>query len=277
MVSSNVAHVIFLTNDTSFSKSLAKSLPDRVFYSILLGDAQPESAKRFVLKHITDELDELDSDSSAKALELEESIQALGGRLTDLESLARRIKAGESPKEAVQEIIETSANEILKLYFLEGSHKKRNWSPAQAWLLVKMLASNEQVPFNQVVVHDLFRLNEEPIQDLEQAEMISVVAQGGRPYGIRPGRPVFQEAFKRLLEDKVLAAKMELHSFKTLIKGETAIIEKMEKELEMLATLPKQPKGRVEFLLVKVGIAQKKVEDYEKSIEALKKVLKTEY
>lgn len=275
MVSSNVAHVIFLTNDTSFSKSLAKSLPDRVFRSILLGDAQPESAKRFVLKHITDELD---SQLSEKALELEESIQALGGRLTDLESLARRIKAGESPKEAVQEIIETSANEILKLYFLEeGSRKKRNWSLAQAWYLVKMLAIDEQLPFNQVVVHDLFRLDEEPIQGLEQAEMISVVAQNGRPYGIRPGRPVFQEAFKRLLEDKVLAAKMEVHSFKTLIKGETKIIEKAEKELEMLATLPKQPKGRVEFLLVKVGIAQKKVEDYEKSIQALKKVLKTEY
>lgn len=275
MVSSNVAHVIFLTNDSSFSKSLEKSLPDRVFRSILLGDAQPESAKRFVLKHINDDPD---SDSSVKAVELEESIQALGGRLTDLESLARRIKAGESPKEAVQEIIETSTNEILKLYFLEeGSRKKRNWSPAQAWYLVKMLASNEQLPFNQAVVHDLFRLDEEPIQGLEQAAMISVVIHNGRPYGIRPGRPVFQEAFKRLLEDKVLAAKMEVHSFKTLIKGETEIIEKAEKELEMLATLPKQPKGRVQFLLAKVGIAQKKVEDYEKSIEVLKKVLKVEY
>lgn len=275
MVSSNVAHVIFLTNDTSFSKSLAKSLPDRVFRSILLGDAQPESAKRFVLKHITDELD---GESSEKALELEESIQALGGRLTDLESLARRIKTGESPKRAVQEIIETSANEILKLYFLEeGSRKKRNWSSAQAWYLVKTLASDGQLPFNQVVIHDLFRLDEEPIQALEQAEMISVVTRDGRPYGIRPGRPVFQEAFKRLLEDKVLTAKMDLHSFKTLVRGETKIIEKAEKELEMLATLPKQPKGRVEFLLMKVGVAQKKIEDYEKSVEALKKVLKTDY
>lgn len=276
MVSSNAAHVIFLTNDTSFSKSLSKSLPDRVFRSIHLGDAKPESAKRFVLKHITD--DELDNDSSEKALELEESIEALGGRLTDLESLARRIKTGESPKKAVQEIIETSASEILKLYFLEdGSRKKRNWGPAQAWYLVKALASDEQMPYNQVVVHDLFRLDEEPIQNLEQAAMITVVMQNGRPFGIRPGRPVFREAFKRLLQDKVFAAKMDLYSFKTLIKGETAVIEKAEKELEMIARLPKQPKGRVEFLLVKVGIAQKKIEDYTKSIEGLKKVLKTEY
>lgn len=276
MVSSNVAHVIFLTNDTSFSKSLSKSLPDRVLRSIHLGDAKPESAKRFVLKHITD--DELDSESAEKALELEESIEALGGRLTDLEALARRIKTGESPKDAVQEIIETSASEILKLYFLDdGSRKKRNWGPAQAWYLVRTLASDDQLPYNQVVVNDLFRLDEEPIQNLEQAAMITVVTQNGRPFGIRPGRPVFQEAFKRLLKDKVLTAKMDLYSFKTLIKGETAVIEKAEKELEMIARLPKQPKTRVEFLLTKVGIAQKKIEDYTKSIEGLKKILKTEY
>lgn len=127
------------------------------------------------------------------------------------------------------------------------------------------------------MVHDLFRLDEDPIQNLEQAAMITVFTQNGRPFGIRPGRPVFQEAFKRLLQDKVLAAKMDLHSFKTLIKGETVVIEKAEKELEMIARLPKQPKGRVEFLLGKVGIAQKKIEDYTKSIEGLKKVLKTEY
>src|SRR4051812_35270051 len=49
LVSANVAHVIFLTNDSSFSKQLAKSLPDRVFRQILLGDASPEAAKRYVL------------------------------------------------------------------------------------------------------------------------------------------------------------------------------------------------------------------------------------
>lgn len=244
-----------------------------MFRSILLGDARPESAKRFVLKHINDELD------GGKSLaELDDSIQALGGRLTDLESLARRIKTGESPKKAVQEIIETSASEILKLYFLDEGHmKKRNWSPAQAWYLVKNLADHEQLPFNQVVIHDLFRLDEEPIQNLEQAEMITIVTQNGRPYGIKPGRPVFQEAFKRLLSDKVLAAKMDLHSFKALIKGETEIIEKAEKELEMLTAMPKQPKGRGEYLLEKISVSQKKVEECEKSIVALKAILKTEY
>lgn len=278
LVSANVAHVIFLTNDTSFSKSLAKSLPDRVFRSILLGDAQPESAKRFVLKHISDSLSGTSNEKSLS--ELDDSIQALGGRLTDLESLARRIKTGESPNKAVQEIIETSASEILKLYFLEDNHrKKRHWTSVQAWYLVKALASAEQLPFNQAVVHDLFKFDEDALQNLEQAEMIQIVTYKGRPYSIRPGRPVYREAFKRLLEDKVLADKMDLQSFKALVKVETEVIETAEKELAVLAMVPgdKQLKARMEYLMGKVNGAHKKVVECENAIAELKKTLKTEY
>ena len=39
LTTSNVAHVIFLTNDLSYSKSLSKALPDRVFRQIALGDS----------------------------------------------------------------------------------------------------------------------------------------------------------------------------------------------------------------------------------------------
>jgi hypothetical protein len=40
LTTSNVAHVIFLTNDISYSKSLSKALPDRVFRQIALGDSK---------------------------------------------------------------------------------------------------------------------------------------------------------------------------------------------------------------------------------------------
>ena len=109
LTTANIAHVIFLTNNVSFSKSLSKALPDRVFRQISLGDCTPEVAKRFVVKH-------LDADAEDEALvgekpllpsqrrqdlnELDECIEVLGGRLTDLEFLARRIKTGETPKSA---------------------------------------------------------------------------------------------------------------------------------------------------------------------------------
>jgi len=52
LTTSNVAHVIFLTNDIAFSKSLSKALPDRVFRQIALGDCSPDVAKRYVINHL---------------------------------------------------------------------------------------------------------------------------------------------------------------------------------------------------------------------------------
>lgn len=58
LTTANIAHVIFLTNDVSFSKSLSKALPDRVFHQIALGDCSPEVAKRFVISHLDADADE---------------------------------------------------------------------------------------------------------------------------------------------------------------------------------------------------------------------------
>ena len=106
LTTTNTAHVIFLTTDVSFSKSLSKALPDRVFRQIVLGDCSPEVAKKFVIKHLDADAEEVASGEKTGLTpsqmrtdldELDGVIQILGGRLTDLEFLARRIKTGESP------------------------------------------------------------------------------------------------------------------------------------------------------------------------------------
>ena len=112
LTTGNIAHVIFLTNDVSFSKSLSKALPDRVFRQISLGDCSPEVAKRFVMNHLdayTEDAtagdDKLTTSQNRTDLdELDGSIKILGGRLTDLEFLARRIKTGETPKSTLLDI-----------------------------------------------------------------------------------------------------------------------------------------------------------------------------
>jgi hypothetical protein len=139
LTTSNVAHVIFLTNDISYSKSLSKALPDRVFRQIALGDITPEVAKKFVITH-------LDSDTEAPASnevtlttsqrrtdlnELDNCIETLGGRLTDLEFFARRLKTGQTPVRAVAEIIDQSASEILKMYLLTTDKTNPKWSTEQ--------------------------------------------------------------------------------------------------------------------------------------------------
>ncbi|KAA8893885.1 RNA12 protein-domain-containing protein [Sphaerosporella brunnea] len=278
LIASNVAHVIFLTNDIGFQKSLARSLPDRVFRTVFLGDAQPDSAKRYVLHNLDDYAGRITADEKLMK-ELDESIAALGGRLTDLEFLSRRIKAGEPPRHAVQEIIANSASEILKLYFLDGSEgSKRKWAPEQAWYLAKRLAAEDSLRYNEVLLHDFFKdAGEDCVQFLEQAEMISIVTHNGRPYAIKPGKPVYKAAFERLMKDKVLKAKMDMISLKAVIRRETAEIKKATEELNLLATCDKKSDRRVTYLVKKMEASQKKVEEAELQTLGLKKILSEEF
>lgn len=119
LTTANVAHVIFLTNDVSFSKSLSKALPDRVFRQISLGDCSPEVAKRFVVNHLNADAEEdsdgeksLPSQTRGDLDELNGCIDILGGRLTDLEFLARRIKTGETPQsKSIPQFLNQSINQ----------------------------------------------------------------------------------------------------------------------------------------------------------------------
>ncbi|KAK4691454.1 hypothetical protein P7C71_g5550, partial [Lecanoromycetidae sp. Uapishka_2] len=287
LTTANIAHVIFLTNDVSFSKSLSKALPDRVFRQIALGDCSPEVAKRFVINHLDadagdgggPEAKPKPSQMRQDLAELDDCISTLGGRLTDLEFLARRIKTGETPKKAIREIIEQSASEILKMYILDSSTRK--WTPEQAWLLVKSLATSQSLRYNEILLSDVFKSGgEDTLQALEQAEMITIVSSNGRPTSIKPGKPVYSAAFRQLTGDHVLKAKLDLAILSELIKIETSGIDKCESELNLLGNLPGAPKetrSRAQYLLGKLHASQDKIEKYEREGGALKKVLSQEY
>ncbi|KAK3056081.1 mitochondrial escape protein 2 [Extremus antarcticus] len=298
LTTSNVAHVIFLTNDISFTKSLSKALPDRVFRQITLADCSPEVAKRYVINHLDfdaepakrtrknengedEEVIELTPSQKRQDLsELDAVIGQLGGRLTDLEFLARRIKAGETPTKAVKEIIDQSASEILKMFLLSGA-EDRQYTSQQAWTLVKRLADNEMIPYNEAVMATPFGgESDKALSALEQAELITVQSVNGRPYSLKAGKPVYQGAFKQLVGDRVLAAKMDLALLGDLVSSESKTVDKCEQELHLLGELPKQPgevASRVQWLLGKIKGSQDKIEGYEKEQAELKKILTTEY
>ena len=316
IVTSNVAHVVFLTHDVSFSKSLSKALPDRVFRQIALGDCSPEVAKRYVIRHLDAGADTTAKDGEEKPLtpsqkrkdlrELDGCIDILGGRLTDLEFLARRIKAGETPRseffsmpnfgrlclsvcyaelilliEAVEEIISQSASEILKMYIFDPDQNSRPWSTIQAWHLIKALAKSDAIRYNETLLSDTFKsVGDSTLQSLEQAELISILSSNGRPYAIKPGKPVYSAAFQQLTQDKVLASRLDLAVLGELTKGENDSIAKCEEELKLLGSLPKQPSeltGRIQWLLQKVQASQVKVEGYERESAVLKTVLSRDF
>lgn len=290
-----MAHVIFLTNDVAFSKSLSKALPDRVFRHISLSDCSPDVAKRFVVSHLDSDVNDepAPADGSAKKLpsqnrkdldELDSCIELLGGRLTDLEFLARRIKAGESPNKAVSEIVDQSASEILKMYvFGSDDHEGKNWTAEQAWMLIKQLAENEgTLRYNEVLLDDNLKSGgENVLRALEQAELITIVAgPNGRPSAIGPGKPVYLSAFKRLAEDRVLQSRLDLAILTSFSKIENGTIEKCENELLLLSKLntrPAETTGRIQYLLTKMATSQHKVEQYEVKMKGLKKTLGEEF
>ncbi|TGO56225.1 hypothetical protein BOTNAR_0228g00130 [Botryotinia narcissicola] len=296
LTTSNIAHVIFLKNDISYSKSLSKALPDRVFRQIALGDITPQVAKKFVISHLEndpenpkDNTEKLSESQRREDLsELDECIEVLGGRLTDLEFLARRLKTGQTPKRAVAEIVEQSASEIMKMYLLSAEKGDRKWSVEQAWYLVNSLAENDTLRYNQVLLSDTFKSSltssasngENVLEALSAAELITIKTFKGRPQSIKAGKPVYQAAFKMLSEDRVLRSRLDLAVLTELTKIETKSIDKYENELVMLGTLPKQPHEvgpRIQYLLDKLAASQRKVEAWEKEMGSLKKVLMVEY
>ncbi|KAI0425029.1 RNA12 protein [Xylaria sp. FL1042] len=301
LVQSNVAHVIFLANDSSYTKVLSKSLPDRVFRHVALSDLSPDVAKWFILGHVRagkktedskgadDTAEKQETEDVPDLTELDDCIGTLGGRLTDLEYLARRIKAGQSPKQAVAEITEQAASEILKMFLLPGkvaSDGEHKWSMEQTWYLVSRLSKEDALRYNEVLLSDTFASSltapegESALEGLANAELITVRSHAGRPHSIVVGKPVYAAALRQLAADGVLSAKMELSRLKELVKIEGANIDKAEKELAVLGSLPNQPWGvrdRVQYLLGKIEGAQSKILGYESEMGKLKKVLSTQY
>ncbi|KAL5329094.1 hypothetical protein ACEPPN_002603 [Leptodophora sp. 'Broadleaf-Isolate-01'] len=293
LTTANIAHVVFLTNDISYSKSLSKALPDRVFRQISLGDIKPEVAKKFVISHLDVEKGD-PSETLTQAQkqddleELDEAITAVGGRLTDLEFLARRLKTGQTPKRAIAEMIEQSANEIMKMYLLTVDKGERKWSPEQAWYLIKSLSENGSLRYNEILLSNTFASSltasassgEGALEALTAAELITITSYKGRPQTVKAGKPVYEAAFKILAEDKVLKSRLDLAILTELTKIETKSIDKYETELTMLGTLPRQPSElapRIQFLLTKIAASQQKVEAWEKDMAAMKKLLLNEY
>lgn len=168
----------------------------------------------------------------------------------------------------------------------DGSGKR--WSVEQSWYLVKKLATSDSdgLRYNEVLRSDTFASSttvsdaEAALEGLANAELITVKSANGRPQKITPGKPVYHAAFMRLTQDQVLSAAMDLNVLTELSKIEGKTIEKVENELALLGSLPRQPAqttGRINYLLTKLETSHKKVEDYEKEMAPLKKILSSEY
>lgn len=179
-------------------------------------------------------------------------------------------------------IIDQSASEILKIFILGTDSVTPQWSREQAWHIIKSLAHSQDgaLLYNKVLLSDLFKDDgEATLRALEQAELISVGSVQGFPRWIKPGKPVYKAAFQRLIENKTLEGRLDLLILSLLISNENKSISKHEEELQLLGSLPKQPRDlvdRIQWLLNKVSTSQSKIMKYERESSVLQKMLQNE-
>ena len=165
-----------------------------------------------------------------------------------------------------------------------------NWTAIQFWTVMKQLAAGESANFDELKIHPIFKSDESAFMALEQAELITIVHKHGRPYGVRPGKPIYRAAFQQILRDIGFAAVMELEAATHLEKEEMIKVAKWEAELKELANmpyrqsgswwpyssgggLPKEVDARVQWLMKKLAESHAKVEKYESDIAGAKKAI----
>ncbi|KAA8909081.1 RNA12 protein-domain-containing protein [Sphaerosporella brunnea] len=156
------------------------------------------------------------------------------------------------------------ARDVLGLYVLQNrAPKKREWTPEQAWYFVKELAQHEKLNYDRPAI-PIFRRGRFMNPD------------NGRPETIKPRRTHLRAAFKKLTEDRILGAKIDLQSLHARCEIENLTIARMEEELERLSKLVKlrkHPKGREEYLLENIEKAQQRIRAYEAQMKDKRRVI----
>ncbi|CAO3616601.1 unnamed protein product [Cunninghamella echinulata] len=266
LVKNEIAHVVFVSSNVESGKVLAKALPGKSFSSINLMDAPKEVAYNFLSRHLG--MEKISDD-------IEEIVDAFGGRLNELEQLVQKIKLDITPKDAFNEIVQRNVIEVRKYGFgelVDDEDYDLDWSVIQFWEIVKLLAEAKTLNYDEMKWGDFFDGKDKPIRAMEHADLINILHYDGRPNSIRPAKPIYYTVFKRLTEDTVFAASMEIETFTFLKKEATEKLTKIQDEILSLSQIyngkpPREIDHRVRYLLSKVKSLQSNIEEYEKKIK----------
>ncbi|KND00856.1 uncharacterized protein SPPG_03960 [Spizellomyces punctatus DAOM BR117] len=254
----HLAHVILISDNPTAVKTISKAMPNKTIEMVSLSDASPDSALSVVRRRLGEAVNDE---------ELKQCVEGLGGRLTDLELLIQKIRAGMSPNDAYLEIVLRAVSEIRKLGLGEdvGDQKSLQWTPVQFWKIVQLLSKHDEVLYDQLRFHPLFKGDESPLQAMERAGLIMLSYDNGRPYSLRASRPVYRRAFSQMLTDEGLSAIMGIMTTKQLIADEEENIRKCTAEMNNLnplagnGTVKREVNDRLDYLTKALGGSVQKV------------------
>lgn len=217
--------------------------------------------------------------------------------------LLHKLRTGQRPTDAVEDIIRQRVSELRKRAFGEDVDDVRNlsWSREQAWAVLRALASRDAVPYHETLMNVPFKGEEGPLRSMEQAELIAVDTQDGRPSTIRPGRPIYHYVFRRLVDgmfthwhtpaaqtqyfylDPIFQATQDLTFNAKLVETAEATVRSCEQELQVLHTIGLDSAHwwsgatatgiRAKYLMERMANAQATLQKLEKENGELRKAL----
>lgn len=269
VVQSNIAHVIYITHDVGSVQHLTDSLPNQVFKTIGLSDATAKSSKQYVLN-------QLNGTNYSRSGNIDMCLEPIGGRMLDLQAFIRRVKSGESPDEALDEMVNQAAEQITT-FFLNKSIKSTaasedNWLPAQVWAIMKILCLKDNIDYTELTKNPLFKSNKDTLSTLstlEKHDLISLSRDKGILSSISTGRPLYREAFKNLVYDDNIFKIYESDYFADLIQIENNKIAKLEDEISKISHISdlKLLKNRLDYVQEKIAASTQNIINYESCIK----------
>ncbi|KAJ7702409.1 exonuclease [Mycena rosella] len=270
LVENQFAHVVVISDNRENSKRLAKALPSKPLYAIALYDADAASALAFVKRKLKDADINLDYTREQVA-----SVERLGGRASDLESLIYKVRSGARVEEAVEDIIARGVSELRKNAFGDDADDAKSlpWGANR----------RAEVPYHEVLLEFPFKGDEGPLRSMEHAELITIGTNNGRPSTIRPGKPVYKFVFERLVNDSIFQATQDIAYNEKLIASAESTVKACEQELLALKEIGTDAEhwwggntassSRSRYLLAKMQASAEKIEALERKNLELKKVL----
>lgn len=266
LIQSNTAHVIFITPDSSSTTHLASALPNQVFKTISLADASMQSAKQYVMSQLQDmELISL----------IDHCLPPIGGRMLDLQAFVRRIRSGERADDALHQMITQAAEQITTFFLnVSPSTSDNTWSTDQIWALMRLLAKEDQVTFDELTKSPLFSGGPETLDTLlvlEKNDLILLQRDKGIISTIKTGRPLYKAAFINLVEDKSVYKLYEIRLIKSLIKLENAKIALFENEISKIGEAVRSDwlKDRLMYIESKINASTQAIRQYEAKIKEI--------
>lgn len=271
LIQSNIAHVIYITHDVGSIQHLTDALPNQVFKTISLSDATNKSAKQFVVNQL---------DNSAikeKESEIETCLKPLGGRMLDLQAFVRRIKSGESAEDALNEMINQSAEQVTTFFLNNNSLVENNWNTAQIWAIMRLLSTKDLIDFEELNKSPLFKSSKETLatlSTLEKNDLITLNREKGVLSTITTGRPLYKAAFQNLVNDNKVFKLYETDYYENLISLENGKILKLENEIEKISKLNDLNllKERVKYVGDKIKGCTERIIGYEENIVSIGKM-----